>query len=261
MNIEVAASTKMGYVVEKFELDQFGGSSAGVCYMPLDFKALKNEDIEKDMKRTLTLNFSYDATKGKYIVEGKFLYELTTLIPSGASAYTRSYEDTFYQQEFDALENVYLFFTPNLEVKMDDIEINNYLTGKAADLNVYLVEQINDELVAKGVYENLMNQYWLTVALFESQPPLDPASNKYIYHTKIRTNLGSTISSDFDGKSRILYSGVNASQLDQKVLIDQEKDKTRIYNISIDLYHQPETGTAMFKEDDYIISFTSSKGE
>ena len=57
MNIEVAASTKMGYVVEKFELDQFGGSSAGVCYMPLDFKALKNEDIEKTFSRS-------DRTKG-----------------------------------------------------------------------------------------------------------------------------------------------------------------------------------------------------
>ena len=57
MNIEVAASTKVGYVVEKFELDQFGGSSAGVCYMPLDFKALKNEDIEKTFSRS-------DRTKG-----------------------------------------------------------------------------------------------------------------------------------------------------------------------------------------------------
>ena len=52
MNIEVAASTKMGYVTEKFELDQFGGSSAGVCYMPLDFNALKNEDIEKTFGRS-----------------------------------------------------------------------------------------------------------------------------------------------------------------------------------------------------------------
>lgn len=53
MKIEVSASTKEGYVVPKQELDKFGGSSAGVCYMPLDFEALKNEPIERTMKRSV----------------------------------------------------------------------------------------------------------------------------------------------------------------------------------------------------------------
>ena len=52
MKIEVAASTKVGYVVEREELNQFGGSSAGVCYMPLDFEALKNEPIQRTMSRS-----------------------------------------------------------------------------------------------------------------------------------------------------------------------------------------------------------------
>ncbi len=52
MNIEVAASTKVGYVVPKEELDLFGGSSAGVCYMPLNFEALKNEPIKRTGRRS-----------------------------------------------------------------------------------------------------------------------------------------------------------------------------------------------------------------
>lgn len=52
MKIEVAASTKVGYIVPKEELDLFGGSSAGVCYMPLNFEALKNEPIERTSRRS-----------------------------------------------------------------------------------------------------------------------------------------------------------------------------------------------------------------
>lgn len=52
MKIEVAASTKVGYVVEKEELDLFGGSSAGVCYMPHDFETLKNEPVERTSRRS-----------------------------------------------------------------------------------------------------------------------------------------------------------------------------------------------------------------
>lgn len=52
MKIEVAASTKVGYAVPKEELDLFGGSSAGVCYMPLNFEALKNEPVERTSRRS-----------------------------------------------------------------------------------------------------------------------------------------------------------------------------------------------------------------
>lgn len=52
MNIEVAASTKVGYVASPEELNQFAGSSAGVCYMPHDFETLKNEPVERTIKRS-----------------------------------------------------------------------------------------------------------------------------------------------------------------------------------------------------------------
>ena len=216
-----------------------------------------NDDIAKDMERSLYLDFDYNATKGKYIVKGSFTYRLTSLIPD--DSYTNEYNGVLYQQEFDKIENVYLFFSPNLELKRDEITINNNLTGNAADLKVYLVEQLSD-LVAKGTYENLMNQYWLTVNLHEAEDPLDLMSNQYIYHTKIRTNLGSTIAG-FDGMTRIKYPGKIPEKLDQAQLIDRDKDKTRIYSISLDLYRQSKDGTAMFKKKDFIISFTSSKGE
>ena len=53
MNIEVAASTKLGYIAEKEEFDLFAGSSAGVCYMPHDFETLKNEPMERTIKRSI----------------------------------------------------------------------------------------------------------------------------------------------------------------------------------------------------------------
>ncbi len=214
-----------------------------------------NTEIGKDMKRLLKLEINYDATKGKYIVKGTFTYTLSSLIPSGGE-----YKDVFYLQEFNQLENVYLFFPPNLNLKGDEIEVDNNLTGDAADLNLYLVEQLDNELVESGQYKHLMNLYWLTVNLTEAQPPLDPTTNEYIYHTKIRTNLGSTIL-DFDGKSRIIYPNILVNKLNQQVLIDRDTDKTRIYNITIELYQEPEAGTAMFKPEDYITTFTSSKGE
>ena len=218
-----------------------------------------NTEIKKDMKRTLILDLSYnDATK-KYAVIGKFIYRLANLIPNGSSALNK-YEDEFYHKEFDSIENVYLFFAPNLEQKTDDIEIKNTLTGAAADITVYLVEQRDKEKVPDTTYVSGMNSYTLYMDLQEDELPRSPIDNQFIYHTKIRTNLGSTIDK-FDGLSRIQYKEKDAKQVNQDVLIERDIDKTRIYNIAIDLYKQPEDATAMFKEDDYIISFTSSKGE
>ena len=221
-----------------------------------DDNNVTNEDIKNDMKRTLTITISYDVTKNKYLVKGEFTYTLNTLIPTGDN----KYEDVFYQQEFSELENIYLFFAPNLVMKQDVININNKLTDDAADLNVYLVEQQKDGVIESGTYESLINQYWLTVYLTETKAPLDPLNNEYIYHTKFRTNLGSAIDG-FDGMSRIIFAGITKEKLRREVLIERDEDKTRIYNITVDLYREPESSSPMFQEDDYITTFTSSKGE
>ena len=51
MNIRVLGSTHLGYVMQKEEALNFGGKSAGICYMPDDFDAILNEPLEKTMKR------------------------------------------------------------------------------------------------------------------------------------------------------------------------------------------------------------------
>lgn len=51
MKISIEATTHEGYVADKSEFDILSGHAAGVCYMPDNFEALKNEPIEKTMKR------------------------------------------------------------------------------------------------------------------------------------------------------------------------------------------------------------------
>lgn len=51
MKISIEATTHEGYIAPKEEFDRFSGHAAGVCYMPDNFEALKNEPIEKTTKR------------------------------------------------------------------------------------------------------------------------------------------------------------------------------------------------------------------
>lgn len=51
MKISIEATTHEGYIASKEEFDILSGHAAGVCYMPDNFEALKNEPIEKTKKR------------------------------------------------------------------------------------------------------------------------------------------------------------------------------------------------------------------
>lgn len=51
MKISIEATTHEGYIASKEEFDILSGHAAGVCYMPENFETLKNEPIEKTMKR------------------------------------------------------------------------------------------------------------------------------------------------------------------------------------------------------------------
>lgn len=57
MEIDVIATTHVGYNADKNDFDMFSGKMAGVCYMPSTFEDLKNEDETKTIKRmNLTKN-------------------------------------------------------------------------------------------------------------------------------------------------------------------------------------------------------------
>ncbi len=51
MEVKVIASTKMGYVASKEELDHMGGLMAGVCYLPNTIDGLLSESSEKTERR------------------------------------------------------------------------------------------------------------------------------------------------------------------------------------------------------------------
>jgi hypothetical protein len=51
MDIKVIASTKVGEVVPREELELFGGRAAGVCYMTSSFDELLSEDKDKTRRR------------------------------------------------------------------------------------------------------------------------------------------------------------------------------------------------------------------
>ncbi len=51
MNISVKASTKLDYKASKEEFELLSGNAAGVCYMPVDFEKLNNEDKSKTIGR------------------------------------------------------------------------------------------------------------------------------------------------------------------------------------------------------------------
>ncbi|MFQ6724013.1 MAG: FAD-dependent thymidylate synthase [Clostridia bacterium] len=51
MKISIEATTHEGYIAPKSEFDSLSGHAAGVCYMPENFEALRNEPIDRTFKR------------------------------------------------------------------------------------------------------------------------------------------------------------------------------------------------------------------
>ena len=72
MQINVLASTKVGYKIPKEEAIDFSGKSAGICYMPDSLDTLFSEDSEKTQKRA-----KGTLTSGHHSVFGHVTYNLS----------------------------------------------------------------------------------------------------------------------------------------------------------------------------------------
>ena len=72
MQINVLASTKVGYKMPKEEAIDFSGKSAGICYMPDSLDTLFSEDSEKTQKRA-----KGTLTSGHHSVFGHVTYNLS----------------------------------------------------------------------------------------------------------------------------------------------------------------------------------------
>lgn len=221
-----------------------------------------NDTIQDDMVRTFTITLDYDATSKKYIVEATVLYELSTLIPKAGPTEEaeykkfREYSDTLYRGEFDEIENIYLFFTPNLIQESDTLYFKNNVIGDGGNVTLYLVEQ--SQIPKYGTYDEKIASYHLEFYLEESDPMTKPTGAK-LYRTTLKHNLGVNSMAD---TSNIIVKHIGAlDELNQKDFIEREADKTRIYNIKVRIYETPKPGEEYFQDDDLISSFTSTKGE
>lgn len=99
MKIELIATTKLGYKAEKEEFDNFGGKSAGICYMAHDFSTLLSEPAEKTARRIAQTKGSghhsvYDHQYLSLYIEG--LPKALAMVLNNEKMYTTSEKSARY---------------------------------------------------------------------------------------------------------------------------------------------------------------------
>ena len=99
MNITILGSSKPGYKLSKEEAINFGGKSAGICYMPADIETLFSEPEEKTVKRAnMTLGSGhhsvFDHTTYNLALEG--IPKILAMILNNEKMYTTSEKSARY---------------------------------------------------------------------------------------------------------------------------------------------------------------------
>ena len=101
MNITILGSSKPQFKLSKEEAINFGGKSAGICYMPGDIETLFSEPEEKTMKRAnMTLGSGhhsvFDHTTYKLALEG--IPKILAMILNNEKMYTTSEKSARYRE-------------------------------------------------------------------------------------------------------------------------------------------------------------------
>ena len=99
MEISVLGSSKPQYKLTKEEAINFGGKSAGICYMPDDIETLFSEPEEKTLRRAnMTLNSGhhsvFDHTTYNFALEG--IPKILAMILNNEKMYTTSEKSARY---------------------------------------------------------------------------------------------------------------------------------------------------------------------
>ena len=222
---------------------------------------ITNERISQNMKRSFEITVNKNDRNNKYEVTAKAVYKLTDElipgIPAENEAY-KTYENTLFEKDFDSLDNVYLFYTPKLDTKAgergDEVTFVNNLPQKDAAISFYLVEQ--KQSIAN--YETLMGSYILYFNLQEANP-ITQASGAKTYQTVFHTNLGDTVTTT---KPVITTNIGSLDQFVQKGITDVKQDKTRLYEVTVELYKAQDGATIgqRFDEKNRLASISSTKG-
>lgn len=219
-----------------------------------------NSTIEDNMRRTFTITMDYDTVSGKYMVKAELLYTLSETLISADPEYDvyREYSDTLYSGEFATLENVYLFYTPNLIQGSDTIKVINNLPGDKGNITFYLVEQ--SQTVKYGTYNEKMAGYRANFYLSEAEDPSLPAAPNKVFKTTIKHNLASSLPETIQ-EAVIDYKINPTDVINTQAFISVDEKKTRLYDITIDIYQMPPEGTDYFKQEQFVATFTTTKGE
>ncbi|MDO5292138.1 MAG: prepilin-type N-terminal cleavage/methylation domain-containing protein [bacterium] len=218
---------------------------------------ITNEEIGKNMSRTFVITASEDIMTGKYKVEAKVTYTLGNdmIYPVGGASEAdcnkyRTYENVLFNGEFEELENVYLFYTPNLLKKTDTITMENNLPKDKAKIKFYLVEQ--KQSIAN--YEALMAEYQLQFSLTEAYCETKADGGKQ-YNTIFCNYLGSELTI----KPKIVSNIKPQDELSTGGLVGNEENKTRLYEVTVELYKQEKEHP--FQEKNLVTAVSSTKGE
>ncbi len=219
---------------------------------------VNNIDIQEDMQKKFYIDISYNAATAKYEVDGTLKYNLTSL-PDTSIAPTIIYtDDHLFHSTFDTLENVYLFFRPNFKQYVDYVFVNNNIPeGFNPDINFYLVEQAPTAADMVNYFTHI-NNYHLYFVLNEVAPRREEAGVNH-YRTVVRHNIGNFISNPPEGI--VVYNNDITQKVKQDDFITYEKDKTRIWRITVQIFEAADAFSDKFNSDHLLASYESTKGE
>lgn len=147
MKISVLGSSKPQHKLTKEEAINFGGKSAGICYMPDDIKTLFSEPEEKTLRRAnMTLNSGhhsvFDHTTYNFALEG--IPKILAMILNNEKMYTTSEKSARYTK-MKPSEREEKLYEKWIEVYMQEIskqypEIDEKRVKKLAQENArYLI--------------------------------------------------------------------------------------------------------------------------
>lgn len=230
-----------------------------------------NKEIEQDMRRTFKINIDYNATSKKYIVTAGIQYKLKSLIPESETDYNTYSVDHLFYDQFDSLENVYLFYSPKLSSReetglkpfQDDVVINNNLEKLQKNhLGIYIVEQEFSGTEAEkasyeAAYDANMSKYKLQISYKDTTSgTFTTEEEKTQPVTQLVINVGEK--SGVPVESIVDTAIVSSYKVTKSFDLIKEAAKDRIYNMKVELY---ESSKEHYNKGKLVLTLDSTKEE
>lgn len=230
-----------------------------------------NKEIEKDMRRTFNIDVQYNATSNKYIVTAGIQYKLQSLIPESETDYNTYSVDHLFYDQFDSLENIYLFYSPKLSSRdvtgskpfQDNVVITNNLEkSQKENLGVYVVEQEFSGTEAEktsyeAAYDGNMAKYKLNINY------KDTTSGTFTAE-ELATQPVTQLIIDVGEKSGVSVDTIVEANVTSTYKVTKSYDlikeaaKDRLYNMKVELY---ESSAGHYNKGKLVLTLDSTKEE